>query len=62
LQHVYPIQELRQLHRVQPGEVSAAGRWLSDKKTVEFTVGTHDDITPGVLGLVERLSLRSRSA
>ena len=42
------VAELRQLHQVRPGDVSAAGRWLPDRKTVEFTVGTYDDITPGV--------------
>jgi len=42
------VEELRQLRSLQPGEVSAAGRWLPESKTVEFTVGTYEDITPGV--------------
>ena len=42
------VAELRQLHALAPGEVSATGQWLPDRKTVEFTVGTFDDVTPGV--------------
>ncbi len=42
------VSELRQLHSLAPGEVSAAGRWLPESKTVEFTVGTFEDISPGV--------------
>jgi [protein-PII] uridylyltransferase len=40
--------ELRELHTLRPGEVRAHGRYLPQSRTVEFVVGTHDDITPGV--------------
>jgi [protein-PII] uridylyltransferase len=40
--------ELRDLHQIGPGEVHARGRYSPDSKTLEFVVGTHEQITPGV--------------
>ncbi len=40
--------ELRDLHSLSPGDVHAAGRYLAESQTVEFVVGTHEQITPGV--------------
>jgi [protein-PII] uridylyltransferase len=40
--------ELRQLRRLDRGDASAWGRYLPERGAVEFTVGTYDDITPGV--------------
>ena len=40
--------ELRDLHSLSDGEVHASGRYLSESRTVEFVVGTHEQITPGV--------------
>lgn len=42
------VAELRELHSLPSGEVIARGRYLVDRRTVEYTVGTHEDITPGV--------------
>ena len=41
-------QELRELHALKPGEVSAHGRWLPETGTVQYVVGTQEQITPGV--------------
>ncbi|MGD9722462.1 MAG: [protein-PII] uridylyltransferase [Pirellulales bacterium] len=41
-------EELQDLHNVAKGEARARGRYLSDSGALEFVVGTHDDITPGV--------------
>jgi [protein-PII] uridylyltransferase len=40
--------ELRDLHSLAPGEVLARGRYLPESDAVEFVVGTHEQITPGV--------------
>jgi [protein-PII] uridylyltransferase len=40
--------ELRDLHSLATGDVHASGRYLSESRTVEFVVGTHEQITPGV--------------
>jgi [protein-PII] uridylyltransferase len=40
--------ELRELHALAAGDVRARGRYLSESKTLEFVVGTHEQITPGV--------------
>jgi [protein-PII] uridylyltransferase len=40
--------ELRVLHEVAEGDVRARGRYLSENETLEFVVGTHEQITPGV--------------
>jgi [protein-PII] uridylyltransferase len=40
--------ELCDLHTLAPGEVRAAGRYLDESRTVEYVVGTHEEITPGV--------------
>ncbi|MBI3837756.1 MAG: HD domain-containing protein, partial [Planctomycetia bacterium] len=40
--------ELRDLRSLAPGEVHAAGRYLPESRTVEYVVGTHEQITPGV--------------
>jgi len=42
------VEDLHKLHRLSPGEVSAQGRWLPETQTVEFTVGTHEDVAPGI--------------
>jgi [protein-PII] uridylyltransferase len=40
--------ELVELASLQPGEVRAAGRFLPDSRTVEYVVGTHEDVAPGI--------------
>lgn len=40
--------ELMELHEIAPGMVRARGRYLPETRTVEFIVGTHESITPGV--------------
>lgn len=40
--------ELRELHALQPGEVIARGRFVPGRGSVEYTVGTLENITPGV--------------
>jgi [protein-PII] uridylyltransferase len=40
--------ELRELRRLPAGEVIARGRFLPDSQTVEYTVSTHESITPGI--------------
>ena len=40
--------ELRDLRRLGPEDVHARGRYLPESHTVEFVVGTHERITPGV--------------
>jgi [protein-PII] uridylyltransferase len=40
--------ELRDLHSLPPGGVHAYGRYLPESDTLEFVVGTHESITPGV--------------
>jgi [protein-PII] uridylyltransferase len=40
--------ELRELHSLAPTQARAHGRYLPESGTVEFVVGTHDSITPGV--------------
>ncbi len=41
-------EEIRDLHSLTPGEVHARGRYLPESHAVEFVVGTHEQITPGV--------------
>ena len=42
-------EQLRQLHDAdRPGEVAVAARYLAETGTVEYIIGTHEDITPGV--------------
>jgi len=40
--------ELRELHALPRGEVIARGRFIPERATVEYTVGTHENIAPGV--------------
>lgn len=40
--------ELSQLHQLRPGEVIALGRYQADRGAVEYKIGTHEAITPGV--------------
>ncbi len=40
--------ELRDLHSLTPGEAHTHGRYLPESDTLEFVVGTHETITPGV--------------
>jgi [protein-PII] uridylyltransferase len=40
--------ELRELHGIAQGDVRARGRYLPESDTVEYVVGTHEQITPGV--------------
>ena len=40
--------ELRDLHSLEPGDAYAHGRYARESRTVEFVVGTHETITPGV--------------
>ncbi len=41
-------QELRDLASLGAGDVHARGRYLPESHTLEFVVGTHEQITPGV--------------
>ncbi|MEX2114184.1 MAG: [protein-PII] uridylyltransferase [Pirellulales bacterium] len=41
-------EELRDLHSLQPGEARARGHFVPATRTLEFVVGTHDNITPGL--------------
>ncbi len=41
-------EELRDLRRMASGDAVARGRYQAESDTLEFIVGTHDDITPGV--------------
>ena len=40
--------ELRDLYKLRHGEVFSRGRYLPDARTVEYTIGTYEDIVPGV--------------
>lgn len=42
------VEELRQIHALEPGQAAARGRYLADRDVVEYTVGTHESITAGV--------------
>ncbi len=39
---------LRQLRKLQRGQVLSWGRYLPESQTVEYTVGVYEDITPGL--------------
>jgi [protein-PII] uridylyltransferase len=58
--------ELRDLHTLTPGDVHAHGRYLSESDTLEFVVGTHESIAPGVFhkitGALAGQGLQIRSA
>jgi [protein-PII] uridylyltransferase len=41
-------EELKQLRALQPGDVIALGSYQPDRGTVEYKIGTHETITPGV--------------
>jgi len=41
-------EDLRLLNGMGPGDVSAQGRYQPETHTVQFTVGTHEDIAPGI--------------
>jgi [protein-PII] uridylyltransferase len=40
--------ELRELHSLARGDVHARGRYLQESDSLEFVIGTHEQITPGV--------------
>jgi [protein-PII] uridylyltransferase len=40
--------DLRELHQLAPGEVIARGKFLPESRTVEYTISTFEDVTPGV--------------
>lgn len=40
--------ELRELRKLRPGEVMAHGRYHESSQTVEYTVGTYEQIAPGI--------------
>ncbi len=40
--------ELRDLATLGPGDVHASGRYLPESHTLEFVVGTHESVSPGV--------------
>ena len=58
--------ELRDLHSLTPGEVHARGSYLPESDILEFVVGTHENITPGVFhkitGALAGQGLQIRSA
>jgi [protein-PII] uridylyltransferase len=41
-------QELRRVREISRGDVQVWHRYLPDTSTIEYTIGTHEDITPGV--------------
>jgi [protein-PII] uridylyltransferase len=40
--------DLRLLERLGPGQVDAKGRYQAETETVQFTIGTSEDVTPGI--------------
>lgn len=42
------LQQLEELARMPHGEARAWGRYLPDQQLVEYTIGTTDDIVPGI--------------
>jgi [protein-PII] uridylyltransferase len=40
--------ELREMRQLSEGQVIARGRYLAESHTVEYTVSTHESITPGI--------------
>ncbi len=40
--------DLQRLHTLRPGDVWAQGRYSAETHVLEYTVATHEDITPGV--------------
>jgi [protein-PII] uridylyltransferase len=42
------VAELRELKDLGPGDVFARGRYLAPTRTVEFTVGAHEELAPGI--------------
>ena len=41
--------DLRRLHELRPGDVLAWGRYVPERDAVEFTVGTHESVTDGII-------------
>jgi [protein-PII] uridylyltransferase len=41
-------EELQKLRALEPGDVIALGSYQADRGTVEYKIGTHETITPGV--------------
>ena len=41
-------EQLKELYGLRRGEVQTKARYLSETETVEYIIGTYDDITPGV--------------
>jgi [protein-PII] uridylyltransferase len=58
--------DLRLLRSLEPGGASAAARYLPETQTVEFTVGTSEEVVPGIFhrltGALTSLGLEIRSA
>lgn len=58
--------DLRLLYDLKPGQTSAAGRYLPETGTLQFTVATHEETTPGVFhkltGALTSQGLQIRSA
>lgn len=42
------VADLRRLHALEPGHVVAQGRYWPEAHVVEFSVATHEDVTPGI--------------
>ena len=42
------IDDLRGLHQLSRGDVAVQARYLADANAVEYKIGTHDEITPGL--------------
>lgn len=42
------VAELSQLHRLARGDVAVQARYIAEAGTVEYKIGTYEDITPGV--------------
>jgi [protein-PII] uridylyltransferase len=41
-------ERLEQLHQLPRGDVMAAGRFVPERNAIEYTIGVHEDITPGI--------------
>jgi len=58
--------DLRMLAALEPGGATAAGQYLPDTNTVQFTIGTSEQITPGIFhkltGALTSRGLEIRSA
>ena len=53
--------ELRRLQNLRHGEVEVWHRIVPETKTVEYTIGTYEDITPGIVSQADRRAYRAKA-